>query len=692
MEFNQQQKEALAAVESFLGSDRSVFILKGYAGTGKTTLVTPILDIAASLGRECLLMAPTGRAAKILAVKTGREATTIHKAIYELSHVEAVDGNEKDASKVEFRFPLRQMPNARRPGPPLTPKELLIIVDESSMISSRKTSDDLFMFGSGILLDDLAQFARLDEGGKILFIGDPAQLPPVGDPDSFALDAQHLRSKGLLVDTVELTHVVRQDAGSAILNNAVKLRAFIQERKSSGLVLERKNGEVEDIDMDDIASKYCEISPRPSTGGPVIICFANKTAAAYNASIRRRYFSDGCDSVREGDRLIIVGNNYSVENRTVLNGEFASVLSVSDTVEKQYGVVYIDDGTEKKKRTTIELAFRDVELLFEDGIVVKKKIFDSLLNNMQPNITYQEMCALVSNFNMRHKDIKRNSPEYLHALMSDPFYNAIRAKYGYAITCHKAQGGEWDTTFVDFSGRTGLNKDCLRWSYTAVTRARQRMFGCFMHNIPALTFTVSGIKKISRAPDEYFPKSGTAPAGPFHNEESPVPLKAKYWQVQDALDGSGYAIHGIDHFPYRERYIIEDLEGNVYPFDATYSSNGFFRPFVPVRRAETPEELVRLMNEAPYFSFPYTYIPTNDCLAELYRKICSSCDELDITIINIVEHMENYRLVYYLKTDGLFSYLEIFFDKQGKVTHVNPSSEAGNLDGKMMKLAEAIKR
>lgn len=242
MEFTQQQKNALQAIESFLDDDKSIFILKGYAGTGKTTLITPILSIAHRLGKTCQLMAPTGRAAKILADKTKHPASTIHKAIYELSHIEAVEGDEREESKVEFRFPLRQMNDSRRPGPAVAPDSSVLIIDESSMVGSRKSTGDLFMFGSGILLDDVLRFARHDEGGKIIFVGDPAQLPPVGDPDSFALDVHYITDKGYSVDSYELTEVIRQESDSTILSNSIKLRTLIQSNIRTELVLDRKKG------------------------------------------------------------------------------------------------------------------------------------------------------------------------------------------------------------------------------------------------------------------------------------------------------------------------------------------------------------------------------------------------------------------------------------------------------------------
>ena len=692
MEFTTQQKEALNAIESFLSGNKSIFILKGYAGTGKTTLISPVLGIAEGIGKTCQLMAPTGRAAKILAEKTNFKATTIHKAIYELSHIEAIEGDEREESKVEFRFPLRQMSDSRRPGPAISPDSSVLIIDESSMVGSRKSTGDLFMFGSGVLLDDVLRFARLDEGGKIIFVGDPAQLPPVGDPDSFALDASFLSNKGYSVESFELTDVIRQGSDSTILSNSIKLRTLIQSNIRTELVLDRKDGEVEDIQVEDIAKRYCETCPTPTINGPVVICYSNRMAAAYNNDIRSIYFPDGHESVRVGDCLIIVGNNYSAASREVLNGEFATVVEFSNDIETQTGFVYVDEGEEKKKRIKFELFFRDVALQFSDGIVIRTKILDTLLGSNQPNISYQEQCALMSNFRIRHAEIKANSPEFVRALMTDPYYNAIRAKYGYAITCHKAQGGEWGTTFVDFSGRIGLSKDCLRWSYTAATRASKVMFGHALHNIPKFAAKVTDIVATTNVPAEYYPDGTSIPAGPYNSENDIAPLKAKYWQVAESLEGSGYHISGIEHKPYREIYSISDAEGNTYRCHALYNKAGILRPFASANPGETPDVVLSLINSGEAPAFPFAYTPSNQNLYDLYARIQSVCDANDITIVNIVEHLNNYKVAYYLQTDAYYAYLDVCVNKYGQITYISPRSELGQNDGKLALLVEALRQ
>ena len=691
MEYTKQQKEALEAIERFLNSSYSIFILKGYAGTGKTTLIRPVLDIAKSMGKACQLMAPTGRAAKVLLDKTGHEATTIHKAIYELSDIEAVEGDESQDSKIAYRFPLRQLSNAKRPGASISPDKSLLIIDESSMISSRKAVGDLFVFGSGILLEDILKYARLEDGGKILFVGDPAQLPPVGDPDSYALDSDYLSSKGFTADSFELSEVIRQGSDSVILSNSIKLRDLIQSSIRTELLLDRREGEFEDIKSEDVAVKYCELAPEPSLVSPIVICYSNKMAAAYNNEIRSIYFQDKARELHAGDKIIIVGNNYSSDTRAVLNGEFAIVLDCSVDVEIQTGFVYVDDNTDKKKRIRMDLTFRTATLLLDDGSIVNKKILDSLLDSTQPTITYQEQCALMSNFMIRHRGIKANSPEFIKALMEDPYYNAIRAKYGYAITCHKSQGGEWDTVFVDYSGRTGLSKDCLRWSYTASTRAHSRMYVHALYDIPKLKARINDVTTVSSVLPEFYPAGADVPAGPFHTDTDLISIKAKYWQVLEALEGTGFSIHGIEHQQYRELYTISDSDGNMFKCDSIYNKSGIMRPFRAINPAEAPGEILTLINRDEIYPFTYEYTPSNQNLEDLYHKVKSACDDCGIVITNVVEHLNNYKVSYYLKTSALYAYLEIFVNKHGQVTYINPRSEIGGQDTKLVSLIDAIK-
>ena len=692
IEYTLQQKEALRSIEFFLDGKQSVFMLMGYAGTGKTTLISSIVELIKDRHYDYQLMAPTGRAAKILSEKTGELASTIHRGIFELSRIEIVEGSEDEESSVEYRFPLRKGLGAKAPGRVVDPSQSVIIIDEASMVSSKKLVNDLFIFGSGVLLDDIIEYAQLDKGGKIIFIGDPAQLPPVGDADSMALCPSFLNGKGVSVSSYELTEIIRQDANSAILINSIKLRESLFSEVRTGLVLERKTGEVEDIDATDIPLRLYQLAPKPSINSPIVICYSNRAVSLYNAQIRQLYFPDASDTINIGDKLIIVGNNYSNPQRDLYNGEFAQVREFSDKIEKLTGVVYVKEGEGKRVRKTIDLYFREVTLELEDGVVVKTKVFEELLGNAQPNLTYYETCALMSNFRMRHPDLNPKSDEYAHALKLDPYYNAVRAKYGYAITCHKSQGGEWDTTFIDFSGRTGFSKDCLRWSYTAATRATRMMYGFGLHSIPPLKIKVVDIVTVSSTPSPFYSQENSIPPGPFYSDESLSSLKVAYWQINDVLQGSGYVILGIEHKQYREVYVIGDTEGSIYRCESIYNGAGIMRPFKEVTIGTTPSDLLKLLNSIGPYPFEISYSPNNPNLIALYNRIRSICSDFDIAIVNILDQTEHYKLIYCLKTDALYAYLEIYINKFGQVTYIAPKSDIGIRDTKLVNLVEAIRQ
>lgn len=689
MEYTKQQNEALDAIKHFIDSDDSIFVLKGYAGTGKTTLIKPIIEIAKNCGKSCQLMAPTGRAAKIIKDKTGVLATTIHGGIYALRNIEIVEGDEENDSSVKYKFPLRSQ--IQQYGEIVPPDKSILIIDESSMISSRKTNKELLSFGSGILLNDIIRYSKLQEGGKIIFIGDPAQLPPVEEIESVALNETLLARKNQKVSYYELTDIIRQESESTILKNSIKLRNVISSGINSSLILERKPGEVEDIQIDEIVQKYCSIAPVPALDSPVVICFSNMSASEYNNSIRQHYFHSGYNHINKGDKIIVVGNNYSIKQRHFLNGEFAQVVDYSDNIEIQTGFVYRDFSYGKKRAYEKTLAFRDVTLQFEDEEPIKVKIFDSLLTSSDSNLSYEEQCALMSNFSLRHKDLKPQSRQYTEALLEDPYYNAVRAKYGYAITCHKAQGGEWNTVFVDFSGRTGFQQSALRWSYTAITRARKMLYGYHLHCIPVMDAFVKDIKEIRNLPSDFFPASqdATTEEIPFYDKKDPESFKVKYSHVKRMLNGTPYKVFAIEHKPYREIYIIIDDKGHSFRFDCTYNKYVQLKPFVSVSQDILSQKILSIINTSESFNFSYT--PSNRYFADLYQKVKNICSAIEgVSIINIAEYIKNYKVVYYLRTDD-YSFLEIWINKYGIVTCISPSSLKGMNDKKLCNIIESLK-
>lgn len=660
MTFTNDQLNALNEFRDFLNNDDHIFILKGYAGTGKTTIVKEFINCACEEDWKCLLTAPTGRAALILESKTGHEASTIHRAIYGRDLVYINDGNENEESVTHYQFPLKTKEFESK---------TVIFVDEASMISSRKNKSELFQFGSGVLLQDLLTFADFEEGeNKVVFVGDPAQLPPVGDNRSYALSSEYLMSEGYKVSEVEMTEVVRQSAMNAIFRNAIQVRNLLKANKRNTLQMEFKENEFMNIDEWDIVTKYTSMSPHPGFESPVVICWTNKDAANYNTFIRRLYHKSSIEEPIVGDRVIVIANNYH-NPRDIFNGEFAMIRSVSSTTTTLSAPVYCDENGEIQKRI-IPLTYREVTLLFDDGAIVTSYIIEDLLKNDKRDLTYEETCSAYINFKMRHNGLKPGTLEFKAALETDPYLNALRIKFGYAITGHKSQGGEWTKVFVDFKGRCSLKNEPLRWTYTAITRARECLYAANIPDIdPFSKLKISKPQKRGAIPEGAF-SYGEVPVTPYHDSSIAPALRAQYLSIESALQEKGYKIRSVQSFPYRERYSIESPDGTIYTCDGQYNK-GMKLKFKP----SGSEEIYRIINNAKSKFIKVDYTPSSESLKSLHDCISGICNENEICITNIEEDLDQYNIIYHLQTLSGTSSVKIFWDKDGFFTNTMISAD-----------------
>lgn len=691
-----QQQKALDAITIFLDQpNQSIFILRGYAGTGKTTMIRAILPLLEERHESGILMAPTGRAAKVLSEKTGQPASTIHRVIYEYTKMLAVhhdkDGNlvpedgekgkDGDGDDLQFWFQLRKSDEGN-------PSGRVFIVDESSMISSKCNSDETLHFGTDNLLEDLLTYAQLNSGGKIIFIGDPAQLPPVGDNCSAALSSQYFTEKNIGVATFELTDVIRQDEGSTILKDAMMLRDLLNSTMRNELVFERKQGEVMDISPSDAVEEFCKISPSPAIGETVIVCYSNSLVKTYNDAIRNQYFPTSKDVVA-GDILQVVRNNVNSQLELELyNGDFVRVLSVSDQIETQSAPVWTDvNGT--RARVTIELNFRDVTLQTDEGEQVKCKIIDSLLHSRSRSLTNVETIALYINFRMRHPGLRKNEDAFRNALMADPYFNAVQVKYGYAITAHKSQGGEWNNVFVDYSGRHGLNDDCLRWMYTATTRAKKQLYGINIPNITPLSkLKFNSIVKLSKPSKEAFSFSEEL-TSELLPETANAFQKSKCVSAKENLQTKGFVLSKVETLQYVDRYTIETPDSSVV-VDCQYNGSGVYTRYRVLKESAYAEQIIQALSDESNIEYTYHYEPSSKPLAELNSKVLSVCDDLGIRITNVVEHPNQYYVVYYLKTSGKFSQVMFYYKANGSISNGVPSSDKGDEDALLQQLIDDL--
>jgi hypothetical protein len=480
------QQNALDRLQSFVGhSKEKCFLLEGYAGTGKTFLIRRFAQWMESQNRTSLLVAPTGRAGKVLANKTGYPAGTIHRSIYAMDKL-LVRRDGTDGFK--FYYGLKRVAPENRPA--------VIVVDEASMVSDRADDEKFFGFGSGRLLKDLLSFAAANDdwaGCQVVFVGDPAQLPPVGMDVSPALDAGYLRREfGLETEGAVLRDVVRQSLDSAILKTAARIRDDIAAGRENRLVVEPCGKEIQPIDASGLCDLWEQMLKKGvgANGVPPMVCItaSNRMAFAINASVRARLHpgTDGLHPVRSGDYLMIVANN---RKTGLWNGELAMAIDAAGHRETRAIRCRTRDGVQ-----TVDVVFRDVRLAVpneedseKEPRVIQAKILENALYGKTRDIGDAEQIALYVDFKNRHPALREGSEEFALALSADPYFHALRVKFGYAVTCHKAQGGEWPAAAVYFES-AATHVSHLRWAYTAITRAKETLFGVNLPRVGILSW------------------------------------------------------------------------------------------------------------------------------------------------------------------------------------------------------------
>ncbi|WP_461787726.1 ATP-dependent DNA helicase [Pedobacter sp.] len=449
----QQQLEFCEKVAEFLSKPNqdACFVLRGYAGTGKTTSVAALVKALPKFGLKSELLAPTGRAAKVMSNYTQKKALTIHKRIY----------RKKNAVSLDMVFQLA----------PNLSKNTVFIVDEASMIADEWNSQSGTTF-LGDLLEFVFQPAPdgSDKNCFLLFVGDTAQLPPVGSTDSPALNPEYLQSNFQLdVATVELTEVVRQEKKSGILANATMLRQLVntydEEPEWPKFITKgfkdifRMTGLKFVEGLEYAYGKY-------GLENTLVVCRSNKSANIYNNQIRSRLLYRD-EELSGGDYIMVVRNNYfwlpdDNETAFIANGDMARIIRVRRE-EERYGFRFAE--------VQLELVdFPDV------GAITCKVLLDTLQIE-SPNLPYEANKRLYEGLLLDYEHIVNRKERQL-AIKQDPYYNALQIKFAYAVTCHKAQGGQWEAVFVDqgFLTEDMVDLDFMRWLYTAVTRAKKELF------------------------------------------------------------------------------------------------------------------------------------------------------------------------------------------------------------------------
>lgn len=449
---NNSQKAAISQLSSFLfeysasslSRDR-LFVLRGYAGTGKTSIVGALVKVLDEHRMPVRLMAPTGRAAKVFSAMAGHPAYTIHKSIY-----------RQQKFNVEMEgFSLTEN---RQPG-------VLFICDEASMIS---TLNEGSPFGTGNLLDDLIEYVYSGTGCKLLLVGDGAQLPPVGQQRSPALDVDNLRTYGLDVLSAELTEVARQQLDSGILYNATNLRSILtkggEPLHSLPIIYNVDYKDVIRVDGYELLESLASSYSREGLDDTIIITRSNARANKFNLGVRNQIL-DREEELSSGDRLIVVKNNYYWGREFdqlpfIANGDVITVERVCSTVEL-YGFRF----------ARVDVSLPDYDIETEVIVLLDTLTVDG--SNL-PLTRQQELFFQVA----QEYPECRNQRDLYKAVKENPYFNALQVKYAYCVTCHKSQGGQWQDVYLDlgYINPEHLGPDFYRWMYTAFTRARSKLY------------------------------------------------------------------------------------------------------------------------------------------------------------------------------------------------------------------------
>lgn len=439
------QEQLFRSLSAFITSGDPVFILNGYAGTGKTTAMAALVGAMRELKKNTVLLAPTGRSAKVLMGYAGAPAHTIHKAIYRQKPHAASDATGFGVFELH----------------PNRDKNTLFIVDEASLLSNTPGG---MLFGSGNLLEDLLAYVLNGKGNQLLLLGDSAQLPPIGLDISPALDPAHMEIYGKVV-YMEMKEVLRQSFDSGILYNATLLRQNIiretytvPEWKTEGF------SDIHRIGSGELMEALNETISRYGLEEVVVLCRSNRRANRYNKGIRGSILYRE-EEITKGDRVMVVKNCYQFledvpDMDFIANGDIAEIMRIHKFRER-YGFRFAEAVLRFPDYKDVEL---DVRLLLDT------------LESESPALSREQQQQLYQGVSEDYAHIKGKRKRY-NAVREDLYLNALQVKYANAVTCHKAQGGQWKTVFVDkaFFGDI-CNKDVLRWYYTAFTRAREQLY------------------------------------------------------------------------------------------------------------------------------------------------------------------------------------------------------------------------
>lgn len=664
------QSACLDRLGAFLSDpEQRVFLLKGYAGTGKTFLAKGITEFLAAQGRAFRLAAPTGRAAKIISEKTRRDARTVHSQIYNFADLREYAVGDGELGSETFKFYAEIVKNQDQAN-------AVYIIDEASLLSDVYSESEFFRSGTGYLLRDLISFVGFGHGEtdrKIIFVGDPAQLPPVGMSASPALDSKYLSQYfGINAVEYELKEVLRQKADSGVIRNVMPLRESLSTGSFSSLRF-AFDDDVHRLRSDDVLPRYMESRATAGPTAPIVITRSNKEAASFNRSIRDALFP-GSEFVVPGDRLIVVANSL-VDQVFLANGEFVDVVEAGPTVERRTVTLRQRNASSGSvDLVEVPLLFRDIRLAVtsSDGreMVLATKILDDLLHGDSADLDAIEQRALYVDFLKRHPELKKghDRTRISQILRQDPYFNALRVRFGYAVTCHKAQGGEWEHVFVSCpQAKDARFADYFRWLYTAMTRSSSKLY---LVDPPHVRIAIAGatVQAESRAD----PMISTL------DDFRAVMLN----RVREAISGTDIEIHDVAHHQYQEAFYFgrgtETARVNI-SYNGKFAITSVAVPPGGALDHELDDLLRPLVWQ--FGSSPArnpegagsagSGVPSRPFLQAFHDRLLPLFDAKDIKVSDLKEQAWSQR--YTFERHSETAVVDIFYDSKERITKCMPS-------------------
>lgn len=694
------QQHALKSIESFLTDERyDCFVLKGYAGTGKTFLIGGIVKYLTACHKNTVLMAPTGRAAHVMKERHRIPASTIHRQIYALDRLkEFREIDEDGAVTFKFYFDLRNND---------TQHDTVFIIDEASMLSDVYTEAEFMRFGSGRLLRDLLEYINFDGNDyrkKVIFVGDNAQLPPVDMNFSPALNEAYLEKYvHSRVPSAELTHVVRQKEGDTILRNATALRDMLAAKNFASFDFKSDGVSVTEAQPDQFIPHYLNKIDHSGTASTVIVGYTNALVKDYNTAVRAHLFPNG-RLLEPNDRVMVVRNSYRYEI-DLFNGQTGTVTSVGDTAETRFVCLNVGlDESGRRKNIQVALTFRDATIRFEnlDGTQhdIGCKYIEDLLSSPHRELSSEQSKALYVDFKQRNPNLHPNNPDFRETLIADPYFNALQLKYAYAVTCQKAQGGEWPTVYVDFQYQNKLDPMAIRWSYTALTRAAQKVIAtnALHHNsLTPLRQRVTIAVSVSVPQTTPNPVAQALPYTPLPDFVSTASaIDQQIYTRLESLLPEGFTIDSLKAGSYLSQWAVSKdacsclvkvhyngqneltkiALDRASPGDWVNPLHSAIQQLQNVQLATTPTAELQaaptLDDKAPHGSF--------------FIDLDARCASLNIQLLSM-EHLTNFHSRCKLETGGDAFYVNYYFNARQQFTSYSPES---GLPDRLLQIIDSV--